>query len=385
MPDNQHILSSPYSQIPAAIVSLADYETHALPMLRTDIREYIDSGVADEITLRRNRSAFEQIGISPSLLQDFRQASTTTRLLGYPLAHPLLLAPVAHQRLVHTDGELATVRGAAALDTPMIVSTLASYRLEDIAASGHPNLWFQLYWQHNRENSLALVRRAEACGYRALVITLDAPVNGLRNRTQRSGFRLPAGVMEANLQGQPHPAPRPLDAHASVILNGFMVDAPTLADLQWLQANTRLPVLVKGVINPADALHFKELGLAGVIVSNHGGRTLDGLPSTIEVIAACRQAVGPDFPLLLDSGIRRGTDVFKALALGANAILIGRPQLHALTVAGALGVAHMLKLLRDELEITMALAGTPTLADIGPQSLLNLASPQTFAAFQPSL
>ena len=370
MHDHSHILTAACEQIPAGIVCLDDYEIHARRMMRDDIHEYINSGVADEITLRRNRSSWDTLAIRPRLLRSFAHANTHIRLLGQSLHHPLLLAPVAHQRLVHPDGELATVRAAAALDTPMLVSTLSSYTLEDIAASGHAPLWFQLYWQHNRANSLQLVKRAEAAGYQALVITLDAPVNGLRNRTQRAGFRLPAGVTEANLQGLQAPPARTLAAGSSVILNGFMADAPGLDDLLWLREQTTLPLLVKGVLNPDDALQLQQLGIDGLIVSNHGGRTLDGLPATLEMIGAIRAAVGPELPLLLDSGVRRGTDVFKALALGANAVLIGRPQLHALAVAGALGVAHMLKLLRDELEITMALAGCPTIADITTTSLI---------------
>jgi 4-hydroxymandelate oxidase len=370
MQDNRHILTPALDHIPPGLVSLGDYERLAQTMIRPDIWEYLDSGVADEITLKRNRSAFDAISLRPQLLQRFDNASTRTQLLGKPLQHPLLLAPVAHQRLLHPQGELATARGAAVMDTPMLVSTLSSIRLEDIAASGHPNLWFQLYWQHNRTNSLHLLQRAEDGGYQALVITLDAPVNGLRNRTQRSGFCLPEGVNEANLLNLPQPQPRTLTADQSLILNGIMSDAPTLDDLLWLQSQTRLPVLIKGVITPEDAQFLKHQGFAGLIVSNHGGRTLDGLPATIEALPAIRAAVGADYPLLLDSGIRRGTDVVKALALGANAVLIGRPQLHALAVAGALGVAHMLKLLRDELEISMALAGCPRIDTIGTKTVI---------------
>lgn len=369
--DNSHLLQPALDHIPADVVSLADYERLSSTRLRHDIHEYINSGSADELTLQANRSAFERLQILPSLLGDFSRASCRSRLLEPPLNYPLLLAPVAHQRLVHADGELATVRAAEAMQTPMIVSTLSSYRLEDIAASGHPHLWFQLYWQSDRERSLSLVRRAEQAGYKALVITLDAPVNGLRNRIQRAGFRLPAGVQEANLQDLAPLPQRLLEPDQSLVFHGVMADAPTLADLQWLRRQTRLPLLVKGVINPRDARLLQHQGMDGLIVSNHGGRTLDGLPATISMLPAIRAAVGASYPLLLDSGIRRGGDIFKAVALGANAVLIGRPQLHALSVAGALGVAHMLRLLHDELEITMALAGCPTLADITPDCLIN--------------
>ncbi|MFK4750945.1 alpha-hydroxy acid oxidase [Oceanobacter antarcticus] len=364
-----HIQQPHLSHIPADLVAIHDYEHRAAEFIRHDILEYIASGCADDLTMQRNRQRLDDIPLQARLLQDFQQANTHTTLFGQPLAHPLLLGPVAHQQLVHPAGELATAEAAAAMATPMVVSTLASTTLETIASHHQGALWFQLYWQHDRSNSLALVQRAERSGYQVLVITLDAPVNGLRNRPQRAKFQLPDGVIEANLQHQPRPAQRTLSAEQSIILNGIMADAPTLDDLLWLRQQTRLPIVIKGVINPADAVALQAAGFDGLIVSNHGGRTLDGLPASIDALPAIRCAVGADFPVLMDSGIRRGTDVFKALALGANAVLVGRPQLYALAVAGALGVAHMLKILQDELEMTMALAGCPTIAHIQADAL----------------
>ena len=201
-------------------------------------------------------------------------------------------------------------------------------------------------------------------GVFALVVTVDAPINGVRNRARRAGFTLPKHVRAVNLQGTSPPAASRLTPEQSGVFQGLMAHAPTWADLAWLRGETPLPVLVKGILHPDDALRTVDLGLAGMIVSNHGGRTLDGLPASITALPRVRTAVGADVPVLLDGGIRRGTDVFKALALGADAVLVGRPQVYALAVAGALGVAHILRVLREELEVTMALTGCPTLDSI---------------------
>lgn len=286
-------------------------------------------------------------------------------LLGQSFRHPVILAPVAHQSLVHPDAEQATAQAATVMEAGMIASTLSSVPMETIASELPGRKWFQLYFHQDRDFTLELVRRAERAGYEALVATVDAPVNGARNRIQRSGFRLPSTVVEANLLDQPLAGHRVLGNEDSVIFQGLMSEAPTWNDIQWLRRNTALPVLLKGVLHPDDAIRCAAEDLQGVVVSNHGGRCLDTAPASIEVVASIRAAVGDSLAVLLDSGIRRGTDVFKALALGADAVLVGRPQVFALAVAGSLGVAHMLKLLREELEICMALAGCPTLADIG--------------------
>ena len=248
-----------------------------------------------------------------------------------------------------------------------MVSTQASVELEAIAAQAQAPLWFQLYIQPDREFTAALIRRAESAGYQALVLTVDAPVNGVRNREQRAGFALPAGVEAVNLRGM-----RPLQAQAdsqnsSLLLGGpLLAAAPTWADLTWLREQTRLPILLKGVMSGVDAEQALAAGVDGLIVSNHGGRTLDGLPATIDVLPEIAAAVQGRVPLLLDGGIRRGSDILKALALGADAVLVGRPYVFGLAAAGAVGVAHVLQLLRAELEVAMALTGCADLASIGP-------------------
>lgn len=346
------------------IVCLDDYERRAREFISSPYYEYISSGVTDNSLLKRNRDSFSHINILPRVLRDFSEASACTTLFDQVLNTPILLAPVAHQMLVHPEGELATARGAAVVDIPMVASTLSSKPLESIASAGSNKNWFQLYLQPDRNDSLELLRRAETAGYRAIVITVDAPINGLRNSIQRAGFSLPPEIQEANLTHFSAPPRRQLSTGQSVILNGVMADAPDWATLQWLRKQSALPMLVKGVLHPKDAKECQTLGIDGVVVSNHGGRALDSAPVPLEVITSIRAEVGEHYPLLIDGGIRRGSDVFKAVALGANAVLIGRPQLYALACAGALGVAHMLKLLIDELHITMALAGCPRIEDV---------------------
>ena len=352
------------NHIPDTLLSLTDYERVAEDFIPPDVYTYICAGVADEITLTNNAQAFAQYSIVPRLLTSFSQANSHCQLFGQPLPQPIMLAPVAHHALVHPQAEIATAEGADAVDTPMVASTLSSRSLEDIAAATRGPKWFQLYFQRRREDTAELLERAERAGFKAIVVTADAPISGLRTRIQRSGFQGPSALDTENLKNM-EPAPvRELEVGQSVILNGMMSEAPTWDELAWLRTKTQLPLLLKGVLHPEDAAHAQAIGLDGVIVSNHGGRTLDGIPASIDVLPAIRERVGGVFPLLLDSGIRRGTDVFVALARGANAVLVGRPQLYALSIAGALGVAHMLKLLQDELHVAMALAGCATLDDV---------------------
>lgn len=355
--------------IPAGLVSAEEYEQHAEQCLSPAVFAHINGGSGNEHTLRRNREAFEALTLQPRLLADCRHGNTRCELFGQAFRHPLLLAPVALQALVHPEGELASAQGAAAMEAGMVCSTLSSFTLEYIAARHPFGLWFQLYFQPRREHTLDLVQRAEAAGYRSLMVTLDTPVQAASPRAQRAGFSLPAGIQAANLQRYPPPERVTLGADQSIIFQGMMSEAPGWQDLEWLLDSTGLPVIVKGVTHPTDATRLAKLGVRGQVVSNHGGRALDHAPASLDCLPAIRRALGNDYPLLLDSGIRSGSDAFKALACGANAVLIGRPCIHALAVAGALGVAHVLKLLREELELCMALTGCPTLKDISREAL----------------
>ncbi|RWR26633.1 alpha-hydroxy-acid oxidizing protein [Sinirhodobacter populi] len=350
-------------QIPPDVVALCDYERHAAAILPAPVRAYVDGAGADGLTHRANLEAWARIRLEGRVLADMRGATTRLTLFGQEMAHPFLLAPVASHGLAHGEGEHATALGAAAAEAVMVVSTQAGRRIEDIAARAQGPLWFQLYMQARRDDTLTLIRRAEAAGYRALVVTVDAPLSGLRNMEQRAGFRLPAELGPVNLQGLHVPVIDVPPGRSPVFL-GMLDAAPRWEDILWLREVTRLPVLLKGIMSPVDATRAVEAGIDGIIVSNHGGRALDTLPATAEALARVTRAVAGRVPVLCDGGIRRGTDALKALALGASAVLIGRPQIHALAVGGAAGVAHMLTLLRAELEVAMALTGRRFLHEI---------------------
>ena len=360
--------------IPPGLVTLADHEQHARTQLDDNAWAYFSGGAADEISLRANRTAWDALSLWPRVLRPLAGGHTRVPLLGRTLAHPILLAPVAFQRMAHPDGELAMAYAAAALGAGVVLSTQASVSVESVAQAVLPDpgrgpLWFQLYLQPDRGFTQALVQRAEAAGYEALVLTVDAPTSGVRDRERRAGFRLPSGVGPVNLAGLQTPASPPLSPGQSALFDGLLHHAPTWDDIAWLQSITRLPVLLKGVLHPADARQAVSVGAAGLIVSNHGGRTLDTAPATATALPRVVQAVGGAVPVLVDGGIRRGTDVLKAMALGASAVLVGRPAVWGLANAGAAGVAHVLRLLRDELEVAMALTGCATLAEATPALL----------------
>ncbi|WP_073104166.1 alpha-hydroxy acid oxidase [Pollutimonas bauzanensis] len=358
------------AQIPPQIAAVADYEAFARERMSAAAWAYISGAAADELTLAENSAAFRRLRLRQRVLADLDGANTRLELFGDAFEYPIFLAPVAYQKLAHPEGELAAALGASAMRAGMVVSTQASVALEDIAAMASAPLWFQLYLQPDRGFTQELVNRAESAGYRALVLTVDAPVNGVRNREQRAGFVLPAGVDAVNLRGM-----RPLPAYtaqagASALFGGpLLAGAPTWADVRWLIQLARLPVLLKGITTAEDAQRAVDCGAAGIIVSNHGGRTLDTVPATIEALPAVAQAVDGRVPVLLDGGIRRGTDIFKALALGAAATLVGRPYVYGLAAAGAPGVAHVLHMLRTELEVAMALTGRRTLKDIDASAI----------------
>lgn len=350
--------------VPTDIVSLADYERHARARIVEPIWAYVAGAGADGLTRRWNRDAFDALRLEGRVLVDMTGAHTRLTLFGLEMTSPIILAPVALQKLVHPDGELATVMGAGATGTVMTVSTQASLPLEQVAAAAAAPLWFQLYIQMRREDTLRLLRRAETAGYRAIVVTVDAAVNGVRNEEQRAGFRLPPDIQASNLAGMPQPQSR-AGPGQSPVFTGLLHHAPTWKDVAWLRGQTTLPLLLKGITAPRDAVRAVEAGADGIIVSNHGGRVLDTLPASIDSLQRIAGHLGPDgVPLLVDGGVRRGTDIVKALALGAKAVLIGRPILHGLSVAGPVGVAHVIAILRAELEAAMALTGRPTLADI---------------------
>jgi 4-hydroxymandelate oxidase len=329
-------------------LTLADYEALARARLPHAVYEYVASGAGDEWTVRWNREAYDAIRLRPRVLRDVTRVDTRVRLLGAELPFPILLAPAAYHGLLHPEAERETARGAGRAGATLVVSTGTNTEIEAIAAEAAAPLWFQLYVQADRGFTGELVRRAEAAGCAALCLTVDTPVLGSRDRQRRAGFGLPPGLRTPYYE----------DINSGLRAASAMEkEAITWRDVEWLLSVATVPVLLKGVLSPEDAELAVEAGAAGIVVSNHGGRNLDTLPATIEALPEVTEVVAGRVPLLVDGGIRRGTDVLKALALGASAVLVGRPYLYGLAVAGAAGVARVVEILRTELEHAMALTG----------------------------
>ncbi|TFY98806.1 alpha-hydroxy acid oxidase [Ramlibacter rhizophilus] len=366
-------MSATLEPIPPGILSLADYEAAARQRLDEGAWAYFSAHAGDGLTRRANRAAWDRIGLVPRVLRAVREVRTDATLFGRPLPCPLLVAPMALQRLAHPDGEVGMALAAAAQGAGFVLSSQASTLLETVAAavrrddSGRGPLWFQLYFLSDRAATLELVQRAEAARYEALVLTVDAAVRTPRAAEQRAGFKLPAGVGMVNLPAS--------EAASAGSLGALLARAPTWDDVAWLKARTRLPLLLKGVLHPQDAREAARLQVDGLIVSNHGGRTLDSAIATAQALPAMADAVAGALPLLVDGGVVRGTDALKALALGARAVLVGRPLIWALASAGAAGVAHGLRLLRDELAVALAQCGAARLADLDRSLLLADAPP----------
>jgi 4-hydroxymandelate oxidase len=334
-----------------------------LPKLAWD---YYASGADDESCVRRNRERFEAIALHYRVLVDVSKRSLATTVLGEPLALPVMVAPTAFHKLAHPDGELASVRGAGDAGTVFVLSTLSNTPVEEVVAAASGPVWFQLYCYRDRGATEALVRRVEAAGCRALVLTVDAPLLGRRERDVRNGFALPPGLGVANLLPSGYAALDGTGGESGLASYVAKLLDPSLtwSAIGWLRSLTKLPVLVKGVVRGDDAARAIGEGAAGVVVSNHGGRQLDASPATIDVLPRVVDGVGGRGAVLLDGGVRRGADVVKAIALGAQAVLVGRPILWGLAAAGREGVAAALAILRREVDLAMALCGCPTVADI---------------------
>jgi len=332
-------------------INLTDYEALAKRRLTPLAWAFYSTGSDDEVTLRANVSAFARLRLRLHTLVDVSVSDLTTTLLKAPVSMPIGVAPTAGHCLAHPEGECATARAAGEAGTLMIAATEATRRLEDIAQAATGPLWFQLYVYRTRALAESLVRRAEEAGYRALVLTVDAPVWSRRERTLRCPDDWPADLPAANIADQSE-----LDYPTSL----------TWRDLAWLRSLTALPLVLKGLLTAEDARLAVEHGVEAIAVSNHGGRQLDGAPAAIEALPEVAAAVEGRCEVYLDGGIRRGADVLKALALGARAVFVGRPVLYGLAVDGAEGARHILEILRDELALAMTLTGTPTLAAIGP-------------------
>jgi (S)-2-hydroxy-acid oxidase len=336
------------------LLNVWDYERAAEERLDPGAFGYFAGGAADEWTLRENVAAFNRWVLRPRMLVDVSSTRTATAVLGTDVSMPLLVAPTAFQRMAHPEGETAMARGAAAAGTIMCLSTIANATIEEVAAvAPEAPRWFQLYWGPDRGVVADLVARAEASGFRAIVLTVDLPVLGRRERDLRTGFEIPPDV--------PVPVFSALAESSGAVspaaIHWAVDQALTWKDLEWLRSLTSLPLVVKGVLTAEDAVLAVEAGAAGIVVSNHGGRQLDGVAASLDALPEVVDAVGGRVEVLVDGGIRRGTDVVKALALGASATLAGRAPLFGLAVNGADGVERVLGLLRAEIELALALCG----------------------------
>lgn len=347
-------------------VCLTDFEPLAKARMSPMAWEYVNSAAADEITVKWNREAFNRIRLKPRVLVDVSQLDTRVTLFGQEMPFPILLAPTSSHRVTHPEGEIATAHGASVAQATMVLSTLSTTSVEDVAAALKTPLWFQLYVQHDRGFTHELVQRAQAAGCRALCLTVDSPVVGARNREQRAHFALPPGMDFPHLRGLKAAADVPAQMARSgpSIFNSLLSADLTWKDVAWLQSFAKVPLLLKGILNPDDADRAAQEGVAGIIVSNHGGRNFDTVPATIDALPLVAEKVAGRIPILMDGGVRRGTDVLKALAFGATAVQIGRPYVYGLGAAGAAGVARVLQILQNEFMMAMALAGRPTISSI---------------------
>jgi 4-hydroxymandelate oxidase len=325
------------------LLTLADYERVARERIDPVNWEYIDSGAGDEITLRWNLDSWKALSLIPRHLRDVSKIDVTLTLNGQRLAHPILLAPTACHRFAHPDGEIETARGARAADAGMVLSSYSSVPVEDVAREQPSLFWFQLYVQ-DRAYTQALIERAVAAGATAIAVTVDSPIAGVRSRQQRAGFAFPPDL--------PH-------------ISSGKVEHPLLwQDLDWIAKTASVPIYLKGILHPDDAEAAVQWGASGIMVSNHGARNLDTVLPSLDALRPIVDRVDGRIPVIIDGGIRRGTDVLKALACGALAVMIGRPYVHGLAVNGAAGVESVIGILRSELEQAMMLCGCSRIADI---------------------
>lgn len=355
------------------MLTASDYQSLARDLVDPDVWDFIEGGAESERTLRANVAAFDRVRLRPRVLTDVSKVDTSVSLLGAGFATPLGVAPTAYHRLVDAEGEVATARGASAAGALFVVSLFASRTFEDIAAAAAPgSLWLQLYWFRHRDVLTGLIRRATAAGFGAVMLTVDAPRIGRRWRDMRNGFAIGGDVAAVNIDAAQMAASHHSDAGRSAIAeHAVQTFDPTVtwADLAWLREQTSLPIVLKGILTGQDARLAVEHGVDAIVVSNHGGRQLDGAPASLDVLPEVVEAAGGACPVLFDGGVRRGVDALAALALGARMVLLGRPPLWGLAAGGADGVETVLRTTTEELAHAMALAGRPRLADLDPSAV----------------
>jgi lactate 2-monooxygenase len=368
-------------QRPVYPLSVDELEQQAKAVLTPEAYAYVAGAAGAEDTMRANREGFRRWRIVPRFLRNVAQRDLGTTVLGTKLRAPVLLAPIGVQSIIHAEAELAVARAARSVGVPMVLSTLSSVPMEAVAqAMGDVPRWFQLYWPQNNDLAASFVTRAERAGFSALVVTLDTYLLGWRERDLQKAY-LPflQGQGIANYLSDPVfraalPTPPEKDPLPAIMYFVQVVSNPALTwdDLAFLRRHTRLPILLKGILSPEDARQALEHGVNGIIVSNHGGRQLDGAIAAIDALPPIARAVGDRVPLLFDSGIRRGADVIKAVALGAKAVLLGRPYCYGLAVGGEEGVRSVLNNLLADIDLTLGLAGCASLADLSPANLINI-------------
>ncbi|QXE03308.1 alpha-hydroxy-acid oxidizing protein [Terribacillus sp. DMT04] len=337
---------------------------------------FLQSGAGDEMTLGQNREAFCAYDILPRVLRDVSDVDLTVELLGQTLSMPVLLAPVGYQGIFHPEMEIASMKAAADARIPFAASTVTTASLEEIATTAPEGVkWFQLYWSTNRSLTASMVKRAERAGYHAIVVTVDTGLLGWRKRDYRNGYS-PLKLLKGAANYVQDPVFREMvpdlsEAHIrEAILESIHHPNLTWDDLLFLREQTSLPIVVKGILHPADARQAVDLGFDAIVVSNHGGRQLDGAAASLRALPAVVEQVDGAVPVLIDGGIRSGADVFKAIALGADSVLIGRPYVYGLTLGGQAGVRRVIEDLRTELQLTYALAGVTRTKDINTAYLL---------------
>ncbi len=365
-------------ETPSIPVPAAELERLAAEAMDERAANYVFAGAGSEVTIDANRVAFERRRIVPRMLRDVAERDLSTTILGTSMPAPLLLAPIGVQKVVHEEGELGTARAAASLGLPLIASTNSHFTLEEIAAAGgDAPRWFQLYWPNDRDLAASLVGRAEAAGYGAIVLTVDTFVPGWKPRDlQQAWLPFLNGMGVANYFQDPvfraglEQTPEDDVGAATGHFLGVQAN-PALSwdDLEWLREQTLLPIVVKGIQHPDDAREAVQRGLDGIVVSNHGGRQVDGAIGSLDALPAIAAAAGDDLTILFDSGVRSGSDVIKALALGADAVCLGRPYIWGLALEGQAGVETVLKMTLAELDLTMALCGYTAPSQLGPDSL----------------
>lgn len=366
-------------QRPEFPLSLTELEVAAREKLSPEAYSYVAGGAGTEDTMRENLAAFRRWRLVPRMLRDVEARDLSVEILGTKLPAPVMLAPIGIQELMHPDKEIATARAAASVGIPIVLSTAASTPVEEVAeVMGDVPRWYQLYWPRDPELAASFLKRAEAAGYSAIVVTLDTTTLAWRPRDLSHGF-LPflSGqgvaqytsdpVFRAGLEKSPEEDPGSAALHW---VQNFSNPAYTWDDLAYLRDNTSLPILLKGILHPDDARRALDHGMAGIIVSNHGGRQLDGEIATLDALPAVREAVGPDVVVLLDSGVRSGSDAIKAIALGANAVLLGRPYAWGLAVGGEAGVRQVIKSFLAELDLSMALTGLTSIDQVDRDCLV---------------